>query len=274
MCRNPVCRRAACRAERHADAGASLQPDRGHDDGRRWRWWPRAARRASAPPTPDTLRAVRAPTTRAREGRVSATARADPDHLGGHLEHVAGPHRRPELHVGVRREQALVAVGADAHLGGHVAEQAEAVGAVDEVAGVVGVGVGHVAAVGDASVRRAWSWSLMRPPPSLVVTSAVDEVADATSPGVVPRPKTRSTPSSRGHRLVEAGPADDQQRPPVGGIGLAERRRHLPGVEQVRVALGDDLGDQHGVGLLLAGPARRAAGTRTWAPRFTTLSSR
>ena len=57
-----------------------------------------------------------------------------------------------------------------------------------------------------------------------------------------------------GHRLVEARAADDQQRPLAGGIGLAERRGHLPGVEQVGVALGDDLGDQHGVGLLLAGP--------------------
>ena len=42
-----------------------------------------------------------------------------------HLEHVAGLDRCPELHVGVGREQALVAVGADAHLGGDVAEQAQ-----------------------------------------------------------------------------------------------------------------------------------------------------
>ncbi len=60
-----------------------------------------------------------------------------------------------ELHVGVRREQPLVTVGADAHLGGDVAEQAERVGAVDEVAGVVGVGVGHVAAVASPSVPAA-----------------------------------------------------------------------------------------------------------------------
>ncbi len=54
------------------------------------------------------------------------------------------------------------------------------------------------------------------------------------------------------HRLVEAGTADDEQRSRGGGVGLAEGGRHLAGVEQVGVALGDDLGDQHGVGLLLA----------------------
>ena len=55
------------------------------------------------------------------------------------------------------------------------------------------------------------------------------------------------------HGLVEARAADDQQRALVLGVGLAEGRRHLAGVEQVGVALGDDLGDQDGVGLLLAG---------------------
>ena len=56
----------------------------------------------------------------------SRLRRADPGDRRRHLEHVAGPHRRPELHVGVGREQALVAVGPDAHLGGDVAEQARA----------------------------------------------------------------------------------------------------------------------------------------------------
>src|SRR4051812_126344 len=56
------------------------------------------------------------------------------------------------------------------------------------------------------------------------------------------------------HRLVEARTADDEQRSPVGRIGLAEGRGHLTGVEQVGVALGDDLRDEHGVRLLLAGP--------------------
>ena len=57
-----------------------------------------------------------------------------------------------------------------------------------------------------------------------------------------------------GHRLVEARATDHQQRPPLGRVGLAERRRHLAGVEQVCVALGHDLGDEHGVGLLGTGP--------------------
>ena len=104
---------------------------------------------------------------------MTRDAGADPDQLAADLQHVAGAHRGAELHVGVRREQALVAVGADAHLGGHVAEQAEAVGAVDEVAGVVGVGVGHVAAVHDARCRRA----ALRP------TAAVRAGHDATCAG-------------------------------------------------------------------------------------------
>ncbi len=56
----------------------------------------------------------------------SPAARADPDHLGLDLDHVARAHRRAELHVGVRREQALVAVGADADLGRHVPEAGRA----------------------------------------------------------------------------------------------------------------------------------------------------
>ncbi len=57
-----------------------------------------------------------------------------------------------------------------------------------------------------------------------------------------------------GHRLVEPGAADDQQRALLGGVGLPEGGRHLPGVEQVGVALGDHLRDQHGVGPLLLRP--------------------
>ena len=53
-------------------------------------------------------------------------AGADPGHRRPDLEHVAGPDRGPELNVRVGREQALVAVGADAHLGGHIAEQRRA----------------------------------------------------------------------------------------------------------------------------------------------------
>jgi hypothetical protein len=56
-----------------------------------------------------------------------------------------------------------------------------------------------------------------------------------------------------GHRLVEAGSADDEQGALGGRVGLAEGRGHLTRVEQVGVALGDHLRDEHGVGLLLAG---------------------
>ena len=128
-----------------------------------------------------------------------ARAGADPGDLGGDLEDVAGAHRLDELNVGVRREEALVAVGLDAQLGRHVAEELQAVGAVDQVAGVVGVGVGHVAPVDDGhpdlcchhEAFRCW----MRWTRKL-----------ATSPGVVPREKTRSTPSSSAIASSKRGP--------------------------------------------------------------------
>ena len=77
---------------------------------------------------------------------------------------------------------------------------------------------------------------------------------DATSPGVVPRPKTRSTPSSPAIVSSKRGPPTISSGRLSLRVGLPERRRHLPGVVQVRVALGDHLGDQDRVGLLLAGP--------------------
>ena len=58
--------------------------------------------------------------------RISRDRRPTRTSSARDLEDVAGPDRRAELHVGVRREQALVAVGADAHLGGDVAEEPEA----------------------------------------------------------------------------------------------------------------------------------------------------
>ena len=76
----------------------------------------------------------RAPRSPSRGERVPTRTRRGRD-----LDDVAGPDRGEELHVRVRREQALVAVGADAHLGGDVPERGQRVGAVDEVAGVVGV---------------------------------------------------------------------------------------------------------------------------------------
>ena len=86
---------------------------------------------------------------------------------------------------------------------------ARGVGAVDEVAGVVGVGVRHVAAVRrrvspTSRVAHALTWRGVAPLP--VGDQRVDEVADATSPGVVPRPKTRSTPSSAAIVSSNRGP--------------------------------------------------------------------
>ncbi|MFE2757893.1 hypothetical protein ACFXGA_38415 [Actinosynnema sp. NPDC059335] len=97
-----------------------------------------------------------------------AGAGADADEGGGGLDDVAGPDRGEERDVAVAGEQALVAVGADEQFGGDVAEQAQAIGAVDQGPAVVGVGVGHVAAVGDGEslgeahafsffVRTAWT---------------------------------------------------------------------------------------------------------------------
>ena len=55
--------------------------------------------------------------------------------------------RRAELHVGIGRQQAFVAVHPDRRLGPHVAEQVEHVRPVDQVPAVVGVRVRHVPAV-------------------------------------------------------------------------------------------------------------------------------
>ena len=173
------------------------------------------------------------------------------DQRRGDLEDVAGPDRGLELDVGVGGEQPLVAVEDDAHLGGHVAEQAEAVGAVDEVAGVVGVGVGHVATVGhDGADAGA---ALMRPSPWLRAGGEAvhDERGDLARRRAAGEDAVDA--ELAGHRLVEAGATDDQERPLGGRVGLAERGGHLAGVEQVGVALGDDLRDEDGVGLLLAG---------------------
>ena len=62
------------------------------------------------------------------------------------LDVVAGVDRRLELDVVVRAEQALIAVALDQQLGGHVAEQVNHVGAVHQVAAVVGVLGGHAQA--------------------------------------------------------------------------------------------------------------------------------
>ena len=107
-------------------------------------------------------RPVGAAPARPRAPRTQRRGSApDPHALWRHLEHVAGPDGREELDVAVRREQPLVAVGPDAHLRGHVAEQPEAVRAVDEVAAVVGVRVRDVPAVGDGQSEAGVGCSLM-----------------------------------------------------------------------------------------------------------------
>ena len=109
-------------------------------------------------------------------GELQLTAApSDPHDLRPRLDHVTGAQGADELHVGVGREQSFVAVGADARLGRDVTEQPENVRAVNKLPGVVGVGVGDVAAVGDdhaeagvvahhatsklRAARRVTSWS-------------------------------------------------------------------------------------------------------------------
>ncbi len=131
----------------------------------RWRWSPAAARRAcAAAPGRSSVGSPRA-TTWTAKSRVRERV---PTRVSVHVTSRTSPARTgaTELHVGVRREQPLVAVGADAHLGGHVAEQLEAVGAVDQVAGVVGVGVRHVAAVHDGGADFCPAPGRVTPRPS------------------------------------------------------------------------------------------------------------
>ena len=204
-----------------------------------------APRRRGRPPAPRT--------------RAARLRRPTAGHRGRRLDDVAGPHRRQELHVGVGREQPLVAVGADAHLGGHVAEQAEDVGAVDQVAGVVGVAVRHVAAVRhrQADSRRVRSAVMPRPPA-------------ATRPGVSGVDQVAGHLAGRGAAAED--PVDAEARPPCvasnrgppttssGRCVRPDASRNAADIsrvfEQVRVALGDDLGDQHRVGLLGRRPGR------------------
>src|SRR4051795_10479027 len=93
------------------------------------------------------IRTTSAPApTHAPEPRA---APADPDPLGAGLQHVAGADRAEEADLGVAGEQPLVAVHPDRDLGGDIAEQAERVRAVDQVAAVVRVAVRDVPAVDD-----------------------------------------------------------------------------------------------------------------------------
>jgi len=70
-------------------------------------------------------------------------------------------------------------------------------------------------------------------------------------------PKTSAGPAREpGSWPPRPGPARHQQRPLRAELP-PERRRHVPGVRQVRVALGDDLADQHRVGVLGGRPGHQ-----------------
>jgi beta-lysine 5,6-aminomutase beta subunit len=101
---------------------------------------------------PELVRAAR--TARADAVLVSQVVTQKDAHLRNTRE-LAGAHRAEEADLGVPGEQALVAVHPDGDLGGDVAEQAERVRAVDQVAAVVRVAVRDVPAVdhGQPEVR-------------------------------------------------------------------------------------------------------------------------
>src|SRR3954454_24323846 len=128
-------------------------------------------------------------------------APADPHHLGAGLQHVPGAHRAEEAHLGVAGEQALVAVHPDRDLGGDVAEKAERVRAVDEVPAVVGVAVRNVPAVDDGQPEVRVLAHAAAPSGTRACTRKL-----ATSPGVVPRPKTLSAPGSAAIAGSNRGP--------------------------------------------------------------------
>ena len=193
---------------RHAVTGVSHAPRGHHDDagggGRDDR-----LRRASRPPT-RTGPGAPAADDHGAEAPGCASGCPTRDHLRGDLEDVTGPHRGPELHVGVRREQPLVAVGADAHLGGHVAEQAQA--SRRRRPGCRRSARGSTARSGGASTgraRRSSGWSSCRDRHATTFFRLVTSWwvrYDATSPGVVPRAKTRSTPRSPAIFSSKRGP--------------------------------------------------------------------
>ena len=222
---------------RHADGGArwlgtcqsrrprTQRPRRDHHRAG-GAWSPRSARRAPRRRRTPASRPPRA-TTWTVKSSVRGCGCPTRTSVAGDLEDVAGADGLQELHVGVRREEPLVAVGADADLGGDVAEQAQRVGAVDEVAGVVRVRStgrsGGARRGAELEVGRRGHQDAFR----------VDERGatrnDATSPGVVPRVKTRSTPSSTAIASSKRGPPTTSSGRLLGGVGLAERRATSPG---------------------------------------------
>ena len=132
---------------------------------------------------------------------------------------------------------------------------------------VVGVRVGHVPAVGD---RLPDLGPAHRSHPVRSMCARYE----ATSPGVVPLPKIRSTPSASVAVTSKRGPPTTTSgRPGFGQGDGPDRLGQLAAVAQVRVLLRDDLGDQDRVRLLRPGLVSRS-GTSTWAPRLTTAALR
>ena len=144
-----------------------VRPACGSVTGRRgWRSPPRrsAARRGPGPPTARAR--ARPGRRRGREQRSSRLRR--PTRTTSAVASRTSPARTgaEEADLGVAGEQPLVAVHDDRDLGGDVAEQAQRVGAVDQGAAVVGVRVGHVAAVGDGQAERGGRSAVMLRAPS------------------------------------------------------------------------------------------------------------
>src|SRR3954452_18841689 len=188
-----------------------------------------------------------------------AAAVADPGDRCLDLHNVAGPERLQELHVGVRREQPLVTVGLDAHLGRDITEECEHIGAVDQVPGVVRVAVRHVPPGGDGQ-SDGCLWHLCAPLAVQVVAgrSLGHESVDEITGYLTRRRTTAEHPVDAelaGHLLGETWASGNQHRPRVLGVRLAERRGHLLGVQYVRLALGDHLRHQDRIRLLRLRPA-------------------
>ena len=108
-----------------------------HDDGRiQHRRRGRPARRVGAAHHPGLERQLPAAPPHRR-------------HHARRLDHVTGQHRRAELDVGVRGEQALVTVHPHARFRGHIPEHPQHVRPVHQPAAVVGIAVLDVAPLGD-----------------------------------------------------------------------------------------------------------------------------
>jgi len=66
---------------------------------------------------------------------------------GSGFDDIPGLHRRHERHRRIAGEQTLIAIGTDTQLCGDIAEQTQAVSAVDKVPAVVGMRIRHITTV-------------------------------------------------------------------------------------------------------------------------------